>query len=121
MNHVTKGLMAIAAVGFIAGPTAANAGWAYQGSDKTNYVGGTGGGTMTVCDEEADGHGVHGDFRFNYNYDFIRYDESGGADSACDSKKAGTSGIQGLYQHRTVEERDDAFDLDEKGEWHRHS
>jgi len=121
MKHVTRGLVALTAVGFISGPTLANAGTAYQGDDTTNYFRNSSGNmVMQVCDNESDGYGVHGDFTFNYNRDFIRFDESGGADSACDTQGPGTSGIQGLWRHRTVEERPDAFELDVKGEYHYH-
>jgi len=72
---------------------------------------------MWVCDEESDGYGVHGDFDFHYQGQRLRLDESGGADSSCDSKNAGSWGVWGLWRHRTVEERPAWNDLDEKGAW----
>jgi hypothetical protein len=118
MKFLTGALSTMMVIGFASAPSLVNAGVAYQGSDSTNYNNTTW--VETVCDNESDGYGVHGDFDFNYNGIRQRFDESGGAASACDTRGAGSDGIEGLWRHRTVEERPSVTELDVKGDWHYH-
>lgn len=121
MKLVTKGLLALTTVAFVGGPTLASAGTATQGDDTTNYLREADGDIrMEVCDNEPDGYGVHGDFDFHYNGEQQRFDESGGADSACDRRGPGAAGLHGLWRHRTVEERPAWNVNDIKGDWHYH-
>lgn len=122
MKFFGRILVTIAAASFLVGPSVANAGDAFQGSDSTNYITNSSGEKLLeVCDNEADGYGVHGDFTFNQNKTNERFDETGGASSACDTKKAACCALQGLWRHRTVEERPAWNELDIKGDWHYHS
>jgi len=121
MKIVTGSLVAVAAVSFLSAPALAVAGVATQGSDSTNYYKSpTAGWRMQVCDREADGYGVHGDFDYWYNNERHRFDESGGSASSCDEKSPGVESLQGLWRHRTVEERPAWNEVDVKGDWHNH-
>lgn len=118
---ITGPLLALTAVAFLSGPTVVSAGTASQGADTSNYLREADGDIREeVCDNEADGYGVHADFDFVYNNEQQRFDESGGADSACDRRGPGAAGLHGLDRHRTVEERPAWNELDVKGSWHNH-
>lgn len=124
MKYLVKGLLSLTVVGFITGPTLAYAGVAPQGDDTSNYIQQADGDwKMKVCDNEPDTYGVHADFHWGSatnNQGITRFDETGGADSACDLKSPGSVALWGLYRHRTVEERPAWNELDVKGDWDYH-
>jgi hypothetical protein len=101
------------------GGAAAYATNAYQGSDVSYTV--SENARVKVCDNEADGHGVHTDaYTYTYSHDnswgadYIRADDPDGAGGVCGVSQT-TIGIE---KHRTVEEI--SWQPDYKGDWSVH-
>jgi len=115
MKLVSRGIVGLAAVGFLAAPTTAMAGNVFQGSDYS-YTSDSNR-RAVICDREADSNGVHVDYNSTFQMRAYRFDESGGADSACD-----TSGqvydLAAIWRHRTVEEQ--AWEPDAASDYHYH-
>jgi hypothetical protein len=115
MNGISRGVLGVTVVGFLLAPVSAMAGAIYQGSDYSYTTDSNR--KAVICDQESDGNGVHVDYNSTFQARAYRFDETGGAGSACDTSSQ-VLDLAAIWRHRTVEEQ--AWEPDAASDYHYH-